>query len=234
MMTLQAGRGFTGPGVDELTEALFAARPVLNESDRRLALAVYRRLALGQPVPDSSLAADTGRSAASVGERLRTWPGVFRNDSQELIGFWGLTIAEMPLHRYRVNGIDLATWDPLFITPVLGEEATVESVDALTGAPISLKVTADGAASGSHPGVVMSFLNPAGKFDSNVIEQFCHYVHFFTSDETGLRWCAEHPGTFLVKLADAVTLGRRYAARLLADQPASGGTSLAIEAGGDS
>jgi hypothetical protein len=43
--------------------------------------------------------------------------------------------------------------------------------------------------------------------------RFCHYVLFFTSPETGERWTAKHPGTFLYTIDDAVELARRVNAK---------------------
>lgn len=40
-----------------------------------------------------------------------------------------------------------------------------------------------------------------------------HFVHFFASAETGRRWTAAHPGTFLLTLDDAFALGRLVNAR---------------------
>ena len=38
-----------------------------------------------------------------------------------------------------------------------------------------------------------------------------HYVLFFTAAEAGpARWVGVHPGTFLLSLADAFELGRRF------------------------
>jgi alkylmercury lyase len=204
--------------VEELAEAMLAARPGLSSAGRELVRAIYRRLALGRPIPETTLAAETRQSSAWVHETLRYWPGVFRDDQQHIIGFWGLTVADMPPHRYTVGDVTLSTWcawDTLFITPILDRTCSVESVDASTGEPVALTVTPTAVMSTSTPGVVVSFLDPAGKFDTDVIERFCHYVHFFDRPENGERWCAKHPGTFLLDLADAFTLARRYAAPLL-------------------
>jgi transposase InsO family protein len=39
---------------------------------------------------------------------------------------------------------------------------------------------------------------------------FCHHVLFFASPEAGSQWVDEHPGTFLLGLADAFDVGRRF------------------------
>jgi alkylmercury lyase len=214
------------PQIDNLLAALLAARPAMDDTDRELAVAVYRRLALGQPVAETDLAADTNQTAERVHELLSSWPGVFRDDQQQVVGFWGLTITDMPPHRYRVRDVQLSTWcawDTLFITRILGAPAHVESADAETGAPMTLTVTPAGVADAPHPQLALSFLDPTGRFDADIIQNFCHYVHFFASASNGERWCAKNPGTYLLALDDAVAVAHGYADALLAS---SCGSSL--------
>jgi len=53
--------------------------------------------------------------------------------------------------------------------------------------------------------------------------KFCHFVFFFSSRQSGERWAAEHPDTFLYSLDDAFALAKRLNARNfgpeLADAP---------------
>ena len=58
------------------------------------------------------------------------------------------------------------------------------------------------------PDTVVSFLLPETEFDAEVIQRFCHFVHFFASPEDGERWTAQHPGTFLLSVDDAYSLGQ--------------------------
>lgn len=208
----------TSEQVDALLTALRAARPPMDDENRALAVAVYRRLALGHPVPDADLATDTGQSVARIHDTLAAWPGVYRDDAQHVIGFWGLTVADMPPHRYRIRDVQLSTWcawDTLFITRILGATAHVESVDAHTAEPLTLTVAADGTISSAPPEMVLSFLDPAGRFDADIITSFCHYIHFFANRQHGKRWTDKHPGTFLLSLDDAATLGQNFADDLL-------------------
>lgn len=203
---------------NQLLTALLAARPAMDDDDRALAVAVYRRLALGDPVREAELGSDTGQPVAGVHRRLRSWPGVYRNQDQDLIGFWGLTIADTPPHRYRVRDVQLWTWcawDTLFITRILSATAHVESVDAHTAEPITLTVATNGTISSRRSEMVLSFLDPAGRFDADIIASFCHYVHFFAHPDHGHRWTAQHPGTYLLSLDDAVEVGQRFADDLL-------------------
>jgi alkylmercury lyase len=217
----------TTPTVVELTAALRQARPDLDDVRAALARAVYRRLSSGRPVTDDELAADTGQTLDQVAATLAAWPGVFRDDAGAVVGFWGLTVLDMPPHRFRVDGVPLSTWcafDTLFLPPILAATAHVESVDALTGDPITLTVTADGTATTSQPSLLVSFLDPAGKFDDDIITRFCHYVHFFTDRANGRTWTAAHPGTFLLTLDDAVTVAADFA-QDLTDRPGRDATT---------
>lgn len=205
-----------------LSAALVRAMPALDAAELRLAVAAYRELATGAPVSLERLAIRTGLSAQEVSEILGRWPGVYRDSHGALIGFWGLTQAEMPPHRFEVAGQHLWTWcswDSLFIPVILDQTAHVESVCATTGAPISLVVTPDGVTEAAPAGAVISFLRPEGKFDVDVIASFCHHVLFFSSEEAGRQWIAERPNHFLLSVEQGFALGRlvieaRYAAAL--------------------
>ncbi len=60
----------------------------------------------------------------------------------------------------------------------------------------------------SPPGSVLSFLRPEGRFDYNVILNFCRYVLFFSSEAAGRRWTSQRPNAFLLTMADGFELGR--------------------------
>jgi hypothetical protein len=82
--------------VDKLLDALLEARRGMDDGDRAPAVTVYRRLALGEPVTEIDLATATGQDLQHVHDRLGAWPGVHRDEQQQAIGFWGLTVADMP------------------------------------------------------------------------------------------------------------------------------------------
>ena len=194
-----------------LGSALVRAMPALDEVEQRLAVALYRELAAGEPVSLERLATRVGLSAEEVSEILGRWPGVYRDGRGALIGFWGLAQAEMPPHRFEVAGQRLWTWcawDSLFIPAVLGTTARVASVCAATGAPVCAVVTPDGVAEASPAGTVLSFLRPEGEFDHDVILSFCHHVLFFSSDKAGRTWAAGRPNAFFLSLEQGFALGR--------------------------
>lgn len=199
--------------LNELTGALLKAAPPLDGDGRLLARAVYRELAEGKPVVESQLAIATDTSLGRVQALLAEWSGgVFRNDADDIVGFWGLAVSEMP-HRLDIDGVRLyawCAWDTLFLPGVLGATAKVESSDPSSGELVTLTVTPAGVTERSHPEMMVSFLSPSGEFDESVITSFCHYVHFFTDPDSAASWLATHDQTFLLGLDEAFALGQRW------------------------
>lgn len=104
-------------------------------------------------------------------------------------------------------------WDSLFIPGIIGKPAEVESLCPVTRTPISLVVAPKGIRRVNPEGAVVSFLTPDRTFDRNVLTNFCHFVHFFSSAEAGRAWTAQHPGTFLLSVEEAFALGQLTNAR---------------------
>lgn len=199
---------------------MMATLPRLSEAAGRLATELYRQLAEGEPVPLQNLASALEGAVEDVralleSEQLKGW--VFYDEDDRVIGFRGLAIRDMP-HRFEVEGKTLFTWcavDSLFIPPIIGKSALVESQDPRTGRLIRLTVTPDGVESVDPPETVMSYLvgdrevvktNP-----ENVMAAFCHHIFFLESPEVGDEWAAEHGhGAFLVSLEEAFELGRLF------------------------
>ena len=200
--------------------AMMDAVPTLGEDAKRLAVELYRQLALGEPVRQESLAEALGVPTQEIAalledEQLKGW--VFYDDENRVIGFRGLAVRKMP-HRFEVEGRALYTWcaiDSLFIPEMLGKPAKVESRDPLTGTAITLTVKPDGVESVEPAAAVMSILigdpevlktNP-----TKVMASFCHHIFFLESPETGAEWAAQHgEGTFLVTLEEAFALGKQF------------------------
>jgi alkylmercury lyase len=202
----------TAPAVDALVQALHSASRPLDAAEQRLAVALYRTLAEGEPVAAAELASRTGRSVQEVSATLDGWPNLFYDRHRQVIAFWGLALPEMP-HRLEVAGRVLHAWcalDPMFIVPLLGEPARVKSTCPVTAQPVSLTVTPDGVGDLAPAGAVVSFLVPTTPWDDDVIASFCHYVLYFAAEEPGRRWMATHPGTFLLSVGQAFEVGRRF------------------------
>jgi hypothetical protein len=201
--------------LEPLDAALARAAPTLSDSQQRLAVTIYRRLATGRPVTVLAAAAESGADTEDVERTLGSWPGVFRDDESSVIGFWGLALAEM-LHRLRVAEANLfawCAWDPLFLAHILGP-MDVATVDPISGVSITYRIDAAGTIRHiSHPDAVLSFLRPERRWDDDVMATFCHYVLQFTDPETARRWTAAHPGTFTISQADGIELARRHVER---------------------
>jgi len=205
--------------INELADRLVGAVAQPDGRSRRVAVKLYRLLAEGTPVPPVHLATAVNLPVETVGDILARY-ATFFDDQGAIAGFGGLSVAEMPPHRFRVAGQTLYTWcawDSLFIPGILGKTADVTSRDPITHSPIALTVGPDGGKEVRPRSTVVSFLAPDRTFDRDVIANFCHFVHFFSSPETGDAWTAEHPGTFLLSVEDAFRLGQLTNARNFGD-----------------
>jgi alkylmercury lyase len=197
--------------LEELSAAVSGRMPHVSDEEGAVALSLYRLLSEGSPVSVARLAEVAGRSQAEVMAVLGGWPGIFYEDGA-VIGFWGLALGSTS-HELTIRGKRLSTWcawDALFIPDLIGQSALVSSLDPVTGEEISLTVVPCGIDEVSSPGIVVSFMDPSAiDFDDNVILNFCNYVHFFASVDSGTEWVAEHPATFLLSLDEAFHLGQR-------------------------
>jgi alkylmercury lyase len=206
--------------IKELEEKIVGAVPPLDPTSRLVVVRLYRLLAEGKPVPVRRLAKAVDLLEETISEILSRHPAYY-DEQGAVIGFGGLTVVEMPPHLFQVEGRRLFTWcawDSLFIPSILGKTAEVTSVEPLTRKPISLTVAPDGVKRITPKTTVVSFLTPDRAFDRNVIENFCHFIHFFSSPEAGEAWTAKHPGTFLLSLDDAFALGQQINARHFLDE----------------
>ncbi len=157
---------------------LAAATPTLNDEQQHLALALYRLLADGQPVDRATLASRSNLEPEQVSEALNRWPGVFADDADRIIAFWGLSLHPMA-HRLLVDDRVLCAWcawDTLFLPELLGKPAHVQSTCPTTGQPISLAVSQNAIADVAPAEVVLSILHRDQPFDADSITTFCHYI----------------------------------------------------------
>jgi alkylmercury lyase len=209
----------TSFSLDAIDAALAAAGPSLDQDGQRLAAAVLRLLAAGEPVSIPAAAAAAGIPGPRAKAALCSWPAVFWDDQDRVTGFSGLALAEMA-HRVRHARTGLYTWcawDPLFLARVIGD-LDVAIADPVTGQAITYRISDGGTITGaSHPGSVLSFLRPDQPWHGDVITTFCHYVWHFTGPATAEQWTAAHPGTFVLSLDEAAELARRHAARTFGD-----------------
>jgi alkylmercury lyase len=208
----KGGTMTNGVNLEDVARAVAAADPDFDADGQRIFVQTVRLLARGEPVSPAGIADAAGVPAEQAHERLRSWPLVFWDDQDRVTGFFGLAAGRLKTaHRIEANGLTVygwCAWDTLFITEILGMETHVESADPLSGQTIRLTVTPQGVKEVRPAGVVVSLLRPDGPRGSDVVESFCHFVHFFASRESAERWLADHPGTFLLSVDEAFELGR--------------------------
>lgn len=214
------------PSLDQIAAAVVDAFPKLSTPEQRAALALYRLLAKGQPVTAEQISEVSDVSREAVAEMLAKWHGVQRNADGAVTAFWGLTLAKTK-HRFRIDGRELHTWcawDTLFLPPLLGAMAEVESACPASGKPITLRVGPRGIEVAKPATAVLSFVTPRqAEIEKNLIDTFCCHVHFLASPEIGEDWVAHgHSGAFIISLNQGWQIGiRKNAAQypFAADEP---------------
>lgn len=208
----------------ELLEPLEATFPPARDADDRwLASTLFRLLAKGEPIEDARLAGAVGRPEADVAASLGEAPFnrlLYRDDHRRIVRFGGLAVGDLARspHRLKLDGRELFAWcagDALFLPVVLDRELPVESRCPTTGERIALMVSPEGFRDLEPSGAVMSWLRPEelaarAEAGGDVIRNFCHFVHFFSSDEAARAWIADHPGTTQISIADGFEIGRRW------------------------
>ena len=212
----------TAAEIAEPLEAGFSA--VTDAEDRRLARRLFQLLAEGQPVDDASLATAVGRPESDVSSALAGPafnPLVYRDDSERIIGFSGLGVAELgeTVHRLKLDGRpEVYAWcagDSLFLPIALGVEMRIESRCPVTGETISFLGSPSGFRDLNPPDAVMSILTPEEigarvERGGDVIQGLCHWLYFFASEEAAREWTSERPGTTTFPLEEGFELGRRW------------------------
>lgn len=201
--------------LNTLAAKIVGAFPKLDTFQQRLSLELYRLIALGQPVPRALLAERVGSSVEAINQILDGWPGVFADSERRVVGYWGLSIpaSYASPHKMKIDGRSLSAWcawDTLFLPELLAKEIVVESTSPTSGATVSLVVTPERVQQADPTDAQVSFLVPdAAGIHENIVNTFCHFVHFFPSLWVGESWVAQHPGTFILSLAEAHSVARR-------------------------
>jgi len=204
---------------DEFWDALRVHLPSFSPEEQRVAVALYRELAKGQPVNDAQLAGALRISSAKVRALLQRDSInclIHRDGEGRVVGFGGLAAVPMH-HRFEVDGLELSTWcasDSLFIPEILGRTARVASADPESGEHVRLVVTPELIEWVDPKEAVISFIRPDaqvfGTSAGNVMARFCHFIFFFASRSSGDRWIDKNPGSFLYSLDEAFALAKRF------------------------
>lgn len=199
---------------DDFVRRCDATFPSLNDAERRIAIAVHRTMAASGPAAVADIARDAEVTPIVVERRLASWPGVYRDDSGRIVGFWGLSTQPTD-HRLEVGGRTLygwCAWDTLFLPEILGVPGRVSSRCPATDNLITLRVESDGPKDVNPRQAVVSLLNPdrADVAGNAVISSFCHHIRFLTSPEAWDDWARNTDnGTFMVTVSEAWELGRK-------------------------
>ena len=197
--------------IDRLAAQIHDARHTLDRRQQKIALTLLRLLAEGAPVPIERLAEAVDLSPGQAEQTIDRWPEAQRDDRGHFTAFMGLSIPHIGHHRLHLHGGRTVSawcaWDTLFLPELLGETARVTSRCAATGAEISLAISPAGPTDLQPATTTMSFVIPERKFGSDVINDFCRYVHFLASSEAAAGWIEGHPGTFELSIDDGYRLG---------------------------
>jgi len=95
---------------DELGKFIRELMPKLEAEERIVALEIYKGLAANGTISVAALADRTGLDPARVESIVLPWPGIFRDDRRDIVGFWGLTARPVSKHVLRINGQPRYAW----------------------------------------------------------------------------------------------------------------------------
>jgi alkylmercury lyase len=198
-------------------QALLSAFPKefveISPREQGVALALYRLLAMGQPVSHQQLAEACAATLPEVDRLLKTWIAIYYDELGNITGFWGLTLNETP-HKLLTDGRELyawCAWDTLFLPALIGKAVEVISHCASSDVTIQLSINQKHIVSLTPANAVLSFVMPDEEgIRKDVVSSFCQAVLFFSSAQEGERWLANNPGTFLMPVERAYTLAQRF------------------------
>jgi alkylmercury lyase len=184
--------------LDELLDGYARIMPALGAGEVRIAVALWRLLAEGEPVAVEALADRLGNAAGDVAAAVG---GVLagscqRDERDDIVAFWGLALPQMASpHQLTVHGRGLGAWcapDTLWLPRVLGATVAVTSPLHGTDETISLLVGPDGLREVSVDGAVVSFVRPVGNTVGEavpaILSSYCHHQMFFPSAAAARRW----------------------------------------------
>jgi alkylmercury lyase len=207
----------------ELDAMLAAALPTISKEGKRLAGRLARLLAPGEPLDTEAVASALGQTQSRAEAAIDKLPWIVRDDLRRVVGVWGLAVLETP-HRLRVAGRDLFAFcaiDALYLPFLLGEDIDIASTCPATGTPITLTASREGLSTVAPAAAAVSLRIPANGLTvdfAQVLEDACHFIHFFASNTAARQWAAERDAVFTVSIEEAFELAARsLAARLVAE-----------------
>lgn len=193
----------------------------LSIEEQRVAIQIYRSLSEGIPLSIEKLSKLlVNISVYEITKILESWTGIFYNKKKELIGFWGISIIRMN-HKLSIENQKAyawCAWDAIFIPELINKNVIVDSICPVTKESISLTVTPEKIEAQNHEDIYVSFPEPdVANIMENIVENFCHYIYFFSSKEAGEKWISECKGTYLLSLNEVQQLSKRKNHQQFAD-----------------
>jgi alkylmercury lyase len=211
---------------NELWEAARRHFPVVSQQEQRAGMLLLQELARGEPMTIARLARVLGTSTEMAEAFTRDSglsPLVHTGEGGRIQGFYGLSVIPTH-HQTTINKRKLWAWcapDTLEHPELLGETAEIESRDPETGQSVHLVVSPTRMETVEPTGVVLSMRRPE-TWDvtsaARIIASGCHFQFFFASRESGERWVAKHPETFLVPLEEVYAFMRRFNQHMLGSE----------------
>ena len=204
--------------IDELFEAMVRRLPAFSPEEQRAGLVLLSEVAKGEPVGIAQFAQALGKSVETAEALTRDSAlsrFVYADKSGKIKGFVGLSVTPTH-HQTTINKRKLWAWcapDTLEHPELLGKTAEIESRDPETGQFVRLMVSPDRIETVDPAGVVVSMSRPK-RWDvtaaDRIITSACHFHFFFASRDSGERWVAKHPETFLLSLDEMFTFMKRF------------------------
>ncbi len=182
---------------------------------RRLYRSLFGLIARGRPVTDADIAASNDVEVEDIPGLLAPIDLMLqRDDDGHIIGWSGLTLKKTS-HEFMVDGRRLNLWcalDAYFITAILGKPTQVISTDPVSGAKVTISLSADGVP--QTEGVATLVTGEDGIIAADIIGSFCDYVHHFEGHETAARFQPDGPPVQVVDLTTMAKAAKALNARV--------------------
>jgi alkylmercury lyase len=188
----------------EITETVKQLAARWASGDKQLLRQVFPLLALGKPLPISTIVEVSGSSRQKVEEALRLGRAGCDSDGQ-VIGLSGLVLTPT-MHRIEIDGVTLFGCCAVLsqLAPSLvGKPATIESVDPVSRRVVKVTVTPEEITAIDPPEAVGSLIvtDPKG-VNEDVAANFCSHVHHFSSAQSAGEFVAADSRRYVVEMRE--------------------------------
>lgn len=202
----------SAPELASIARATVGCFPEMDAASQRVSLSIYRILGRGRPASLEDIASDASVSRDEAEHLLEVWPGVYRDSEGSVIGYWGLTLQETSHRMTLDDGTRVyawCAWDTLFLPPLLGQGARIESRDPISQEEVELTLNASGGLTHAVPtGLRMSYVMPKLEMMNTIISSFCHHILFLASERTAAHFVSERPDSIVLTLEQALELAQ--------------------------